>query len=88
MEQNYPNPFNPETTIRFAIPKNGYVTLEVYTLLGELVRTLINENLNVGTYSVSWDGKNDAGVSISSGVYLYRIHSEGFLKTQKMTLLK
>ncbi len=81
--QNYPNPFNPETTIKFAIPKESKVNLSIYNVLGELVSTLVNEQKKPGYYEYELDAPN-----LASGVYLYRIKSGDFVETKKMILLK
>jgi len=81
--QNYPNPFNPSTTIEFSLPHTGFVTLKVYNILGEAVATLVNEELNVGTYTTQW---NASGVA--SGVYFYRLQAGDFVDTKKLLLLK
>jgi len=87
--QNYPNPFNPSTRISFSMPKEAPVTFEVYNMLGVKIRTLMaGETKSAGTYSISWDGKNDAGLGMPSGVYLYRVQAGTFLASKKMTLLK
>jgi hypothetical protein len=87
--QNYPNPFNPTTTISFSLPKEAPVTFEIYNMLGVRIRTLMaGQTKSAGLYSVAWDGRDDAGVSMSSGVYLYRISAGSFLASKKMTLLK
>jgi hypothetical protein len=87
--QNYPNPFNPTTLISYSLPKEAPVTFEVYNMLGVKVRTLMSgETRSAGTYTVSWDGKNDGGVSMPSGVYLYRVVAGSYLASKKMTLLK
>ncbi len=91
LSQNYPNPFNPSTTIEFSIPQTGFVTLNVYNILGEMVATLVNEELNVGTYTTHW---NASGVA--SGVYLYRLQAgtpptgsgKSFVETKKMVLMR
>jgi len=89
LDQNYPNPFNPTTMITFGLPRQSTVTLEVYNILGMKVRTLIaGERMNAAKYSYVWDGKDDAGMSVSSGVYLYRIQTEGFSAAKKMVLMK
>jgi hypothetical protein len=87
--QNYPNPFNPSTLISFSLPKEAPVTFEVYNMLGVKIRTLMaGETKSAGVYSVSWDGRDNAGVSMPSGVYLYRVSAGSFLASKKMTLLK
>ncbi|MHB1050902.1 MAG: FlgD immunoglobulin-like domain containing protein [Bacteroidota bacterium] len=88
LDQNYPNPFNPATTIRFALPNNAPVRMSVYDILGREVRTLLNGDLNAGFHQVVWDGKNNAGTSVSSGVYIYRIEAGSFISTKKMMLMK
>jgi hypothetical protein len=89
LAQNYPNPFNPTTVIRFALPKESPVTLEIYNILGVKVRTLIaGETMNAAVHSRVWDGRDDAGLSVPSGIYLYRIEAGSFLNTKKMTLLR
>jgi len=90
--QNYPNPFNPETTIQFEIPFTGKhivkVELSIYNLQGELIRTLLNEEKSSGIYQVHWDGLNEAGNRMATGIYLYRIRADEFDATKKMILMK
>ena len=81
--QNYPNPFNPTTSIRFDIPKSGFVSLKVYDVTGREVATLVNNNLEPAKYEVSWNG-----TQFASGVYFYRIIAGDFVKVQKMILVK
>jgi alpha-amylase len=88
LSQNYPNPFNPTTVIKYNLPKEGKVTLKIYNLLGQVVRTLVDGEIQVGSHSVIWDSRNDKGQQVSSGIYIYRIQSGNFVKTKKMTLLK
>jgi hypothetical protein len=88
LAQNYPNPFNPQTSIAFTIKDRGAVTLKVYNVNGELVRTLANENRAAGSYTLTWDGHNDNGQSVSSGVYFYKLVTNNFSQTKKMVLLK
>lgn len=83
LHQNYPNPFNPVTKIEFDLPKNGFTTLKVYDATGSEITTLVSENLNLGKYSVNFDATN-----YSSGIYYYRLESNGNVKTQKMSLVK
>ena len=87
--QNYPNPFNPSTTIMFDLPKEAPVTLEVYNVLGVRVRSLLSgQALNAGTHSMVWDGRDDNGITLPSGVYLYRINAADFQASRKMTMVK
>jgi hypothetical protein len=89
LRQNYPNPFNPVTTIHFNIEDPAAVTsLKVYNLKGQLVRTLIDAQLTAGDHQQSWDGQDDAGNSVSSGVYLYRLQNGNSITMKKMVLSK
>jgi hypothetical protein len=88
LEQNYPNPFNPSTEIHFSLPRNSHVTLVVYNVLGQQVKTLVDQTLTAGSYNTSWDGTNQAGSQVASGVYLYRVEANQFAQTKKMVLLK
>jgi flagellar hook assembly protein FlgD len=85
---NFPNPFNPTTTIKYDLPASAPVELVVYSLLGGKVRTLISREMEAGYHQVDWDGKNDAGVPVTSGVYLYRFTAGDYLMIRKMILLK
>jgi hypothetical protein len=88
LSQNYPNPFNPETQISFDLPKTTKVSLAVYNVSGQKVRTLLDTNLPAGWYTVRWDGKDDEGKSVASGIYLCRLLAGDKAKTKKMTLVK
>lgn len=88
LKPNYPNPFNPATVIRYQLAVNSKVTLKVYNLLGQEVRTLVNLHKSAGSHSVMWDGKNNQGQSVSSGVYLYRLEAGDFVRTRKMIMMK
>ena len=86
---NFPNPFNPTTTIRFSLPDNAQVSLEIFNVLGEKVRTLIHgQTYEPGYYNVVWDGKDNNGRTASSGIYFYRIVAGQNVKTVKMLLMK
>jgi hypothetical protein len=85
---NVPNPFNPTTAIRFDLPSQERVTVRIYSVTGQLVRTLVDEVVPGGRHSIEWDGRNDDGASLSSGVYFYRVQSRLGTETRKMTLLK
>ncbi|MDY0150666.1 MAG: choice-of-anchor J domain-containing protein [Candidatus Cloacimonas sp.] len=86
--RNYPNPFNPETTIRYSIAEPAQVLVEVFNMKGQRVRTLVNEHKMMGEYYAVWNGKDDRGASVSSGVYYYKLSSGRFCATQKMILMK
>jgi len=89
LDQNYPNPFNPTTSIRYQLPKTSTVTLVIYNMLGQPVRTLISgQQQEAGYYTVAWDGTNDLGQAVSSGMYIYRIQAGDFVATKKMMFLK
>jgi len=83
LNQNYPNPFNPTTDIKFSIPKNEFVTLKVYDMLGNLVRTLVEGNHVAGEYTLAFDGSN-----LASGIYFYTLRTDNYQDTKKMTLIK
>jgi hypothetical protein len=96
--QNYPNPFNPETNIGFRIPQRGsegaggsdfgFTELKIYDLLGREVKTLLNQELLPGRYDVQWDGTNETGAAVSSGVYIYRLQTGNVVLSRKMLLLR
>ncbi len=86
--QNYPNPFNPETTINFSLKESGYVSLKVYNIVGQVVRTLVSGEKAAGVYSLMWNGTDDAGVRLMSGVYYYTLQVNGFSDTKKLVLMK
>lgn len=88
LKQNYPNPFNPETNIDLFLPKEQDVSLTVFNLLGQQVRTLVNSRLPAGEHTVLWDGKNDNGASSPSGIYFYRLYTPEFSQTNKMVMLR
>lgn len=87
--QNYPNPFNPTTNFKYSLPKATQVKLVIYDIFGREVKTLINNEMKeAGTYTVTWDGKNNMGIKVSSGTYFYRMQAAGFEKVMKMALIK
>ena len=88
LEGNYPNPFNPTTTIRFALPEEANVTLEVYDATGRRVSTLISNQLSAGRYEAIWNGRNDSGSTVASGMYLYRLTAGNFVESKTMILMK
>jgi len=89
LAQNYPNPFNPETTIAFDMVEDGNVSIEVFNVRGQKVKTLVNEHMTAGeNYSVVWNGTNDAQQKVSSGIYFYKMKSGNYSSTKKMILMK
>jgi hypothetical protein len=88
LSQNYPNPFNPSTFIQFTVPENVFATLKIYDMLGQEVRTLINNEVNSGTHSVSWNGENNYGSKVTSGTYIYKLTAGNYTSIKKMILIK
>jgi DNA/RNA endonuclease YhcR with UshA esterase domain len=88
LAQNYPNPFNPQTTIRYRLAKPGLVTITIHNLLGQKIRTLVEEVRPAGAHKMVWNGRSGAGLSTPSGVYFYRIVSGEFIEVKKMILVK
>ncbi len=89
LQQNHPNPFNSSTTIRFALPQTEEVELSIFNLAGQKVATLVQEPRQMGEYSIRWDGRDDAGQRLASGIYLYRLRTSGHLvETRKLILLQ
>ena len=88
LDQNYPNPFNPTTNIQYTLPQQGEVSLNIYNLLGQMVRSLVNNVQSAGTHSVTWDGANQSGQMVTSGIYFYRLSAGNFVSVKKMIMLK
>ncbi|RQW02810.1 MAG: T9SS C-terminal target domain-containing protein, partial [Calditrichaeota bacterium] len=88
LSQNYPNPFNPVTDIKFSLAKTGKVQLVVYDILGRKVKTLINSTMTFGKHSTQWNGTDEFGNRVSSGIYFYRLDTKEFKQTKKMILMK
>jgi hypothetical protein len=88
LHENYPNPFNPTTTLRFDLPEVSDITLTIYNMLGQKVRTFNMQSTSAGYHSVTWDATNDFGEQVGAGVYLYQLQTKDFVKTRKMVLLK
>lgn len=88
LHQNYPNPFNPETTIHYQVNKADFVELTIYNTRGQMIRRLVHQHQTPGEYQVQWDGKDEAGQVVASGVYLYRLQSREFIQTRKMILVR
>jgi len=88
LHENYPNPFNPTTTLRFDLPEVSDITLTIYNMLGQKVKTFNMQSIPAGYHSVTWDATNDLGQQVGAGVYLYQLRANQFVKTRKMVLLK
>ena len=85
---NWPNPFNPETTLRYVLPQAGPVSLTIYDLVGQRVRLLVDEVQAPGVYTLQWNGRDENGMEVASGLYFYRIEAGAFVQTRKMTLVR
>ncbi|MCX6152429.1 MAG: glycosyl hydrolase 53 family protein [Ignavibacteriales bacterium] len=88
LTQNYPNPFNPETTIKFSISERSFVSLRIYNVLGNLVKTLIQDEKEAGSYSIIWNGTEEAGTTVSSGVYFLKLEAGSKNQVRKMVLIR
>lgn len=88
LHQNYPNPFNRTTVIEYALPKSSHVRITIYNVLGQMVRSLVNQKQPAGLMTIQWDGRTDSEAEVSSGVYFYRIMAGDFVKCKKMVFLK
>jgi hypothetical protein len=88
MDQNYPNPFNPNTRITYRLASKGKVLLEIFNMLGEKVKTLVNAEQEAGFFSVEWNGTNGYNQKVSSGIYIYRLFAGKFVSVKNMTMLK
>jgi len=88
LAQNYPNPFNPTTLISFGLPKDSDIKVEVFNLLGQRVKTLLSGQEKAGYKTIIWDGTNESGKGVASGVYFYKVDAGAFHDSRKMTLLR
>jgi hypothetical protein len=88
LSQNFPNPFNPVTTIQYSLANSGTVNLEIFNILGQKVRTMVNGPQRIGEYSVTWDGKDNHGILLSTGIYYYQIQANTYRSVKKMTFIK
>jgi flagellar hook assembly protein FlgD len=88
LKQNYPNPFNPETRIEYSVAVSEHVLLQIFNQRAQLIRTLVNEPQAPGSYMKIWDGKDESGNSVASGIYLYRLQAGKFSETKKMIKLQ
>ena len=85
---NYPNPFNPTTTIRYDLPREASVTLRVFSVMGREIRTLVDEVQSAGMQSVVWDGRDNRGKSLASGVYMVRLEAGNDVRMVRVTLMR
>jgi flagellar hook assembly protein FlgD len=88
LHQNYPNPFNPHTEISFDIPEMTDINVSVFNLMGQKVKTLVNDNITPGYHTIMWDGTNDKGLQVSTGMYFYTLQSSEKRVMRKMLFLK
>jgi len=88
LHQNYPNPFNPSTTILYDLPEKQQVQLTIFNVLGQKVNELVNSIQHAGYHEVKWDGKNQLGQRVGSGIYFYQIRTASFRQSKKMVLIK
>jgi hypothetical protein len=88
MMQNYPNPFNPSTTIEYQLPSRGNVQINIYNSLGQVVRSLVNEQREAGSHFVVWDGRDNEGNAVSTGAYFYQVQVGEFVQAKRMLMLK
>ena len=88
LEQNYPNPFNPTTRIKYDLPEASFVKINIYNIQGKKIVTLVDELKNAGRHSIKWNGQNDFGSQVATGVYFYRIEAGNFNKVRKMIMVK
>jgi hypothetical protein len=86
--QNYPNPFNPETTMRYLLAGASHVELAIFDVTGRRVRTLVQGRQSVGAYTVTWDGRDEHGQAVASGIYFYRLTTTGQVQVRRMVLLR
>jgi flagellar hook assembly protein FlgD len=86
--QNYPNPFNPRTEITFTLAEESEVSMVIYNIRGQVVKKLVNEKLNSGKHTVVWEGKDERGKKVSSGIYFYRLEAGSYSQTKKMIMVK
>jgi flagellar hook assembly protein FlgD len=88
LAQNYPNPFNPETEIRYQLPENCQVSLVIYNLLGQQIRMLVENQQPAGFHAVRWDGKDEHGHNLASGIYTYRLEAGSYVASKKLALVR
>jgi len=89
LEQNYPNPFNPSTIISYSLPQASEINIIIYNMLGQKIRSLVGKiKQAAGTHTTQWDGRDDAGKQVASGIYIYRMRAGDFVQSRKLMLLR
>lgn len=88
LSQNYPNPFNPSTTFEYSLPSPSRVAIDIFNIMGRRVRVLVQETKPAGVYRIDWNGTDQTGEPVASGVYVYRLQTDGHVETRRMLLLK
>jgi len=88
LKPSYPNPFNASTTISFTLPTTGFTSLIIYNITGQKIRELVAENMTAGIHSVIWDGRDESGTAVSSGIYISRLLSGELVTHKRMLLMK
>jgi hypothetical protein len=88
LSQNYPNPFNPTTNFQFTLPKSSHVKIEIFNIVGQRVATVVDGDMRAGVYTADWNGRDENGKSVSSGIYFYRMRADDFSDMKKMVLVK
>jgi len=88
LQQNYPNPFNPETAISYQLPEACHVTLKIFNLLGQQIKTLVDHDAPAGSHTIRWDGKDENGHNLASGIYIYRLEAGPYVASKKLALVR
>jgi len=88
LDNNFPNPFNPTTQIKFGLPTSTHVRLQIMNIRGQIVQVLVDDERPAGWYTVTWDGKNESGIDVASGIYLYMIEADNKKILKKMTIIR
>lgn len=88
LHQNFPNPFNAETIIKYEVPNATHVTIKIFNMFGQEITTLVDAQRPIGVYQVAWNGKNNLGKAVASGIYAYQIVTKEFVRTRKLLLLR
>jgi hypothetical protein len=88
LSQNYPNPFNPITYIQYSIPHYDFITIDIINISGQIINTIVQSSHQPGNYEIMWDGTNQNGISVPSGIYFYKLDADEFISVKKLVLLK